>query len=312
MAIEEKQIVEFIDASPQRTIFCYPWWLKAVAGERYQYVTLTNDSEIQALLPITTRSKMGFSLCAMPPFTQTLGVLLPPIEGKKANRLGREHKIMEALSRILPCYNYYNFRMHPSITNWLPFYWNGFRQTTRYTYMLSDISDLSRIWDEMRSNIRTDIKKAEKQVSVSESQNIELLIDLYEKTYRRQDKEPTHPPGVVRAIYEACSARDQCKLFVAQDGAGRTHNALLLVWDDRVAHYLIGGSDPALRNSGAGSLVMWEAIQFASTVVRQFNFEGSMVRSIERFFRACGGEQTPFFELYKYRPEFLGIVDLIF
>ena len=28
---------------------------------------------------------------------------------------------------------------HYGITDWLPFYWEGYRQTTRYTYMLKDI-----------------------------------------------------------------------------------------------------------------------------------------------------------------------------
>ena len=59
----------------------------------------------------------------------------------------------------------------------------------------------------------------------------------------------------------------------------------------------MGGGDPDLRNSGAASLCVWEAIKFASTVTKSFDFEGSMHEPIERFFRAFGAEQRPYFEV---------------
>ena len=61
----------------------------------------------------------------------------------------------------------------------------------------------------------------------------------------------------------------------------------------------MGGADPRLRNSGANSLCMWEAISFSSTVSEQFDFEGSMLEPVERFFRAFGARQVPYFEVTK-------------
>ena len=43
------------------------------------------------------------------------------------------------------------------------------------------------------------------------------------------------------------------------------------------------------------SLALWEAIQFSSQVSRRFDFEGSMIESIERFFRAFGAREVPYF-----------------
>ena len=59
----------------------------------------------------------------------------------------------------------------------------------------------------------------------------------------------------------------------------------------------MGGADPELRNSGATSLLMWEAIQFAATVTKKFDFEGSMIESVERFVRAFGARQIPYFQI---------------
>lgn len=61
----------------------------------------------------------------------------------------------------------------------------------------------------------------------------------------------------------------------------------------------MGGGDPALRNSGATSLCMWEAIRFAATVTKSFDFEGSMIEPVERYFRAFGAIQTPYFSVSK-------------
>ena len=78
------------------------------------------------------------------------------------------------------------------------------------------------------------------------------------------------------------------------------HAAIYLVWDKYSAYYLIGGSDPKLRNSGATSLALWEAICFASTVTKSFDFEGSMIESVERFFRGFGGNQVSYFHIWKF------------
>ena len=52
-----------------------------------------------------------------------------------------------------------------------------------------------------------------------------------------------------------------------------------------LVYYLIGGSNPNFRNSEAMSLIMWEGIKLASTFAKEFDFEGTMVESIERFIK---------------------------
>jgi hypothetical protein len=59
----------------------------------------------------------------------------------------------------------------------------------------------------------------------------------------------------------------------------------------------MGGGNPERRNSGATSLVLWEAIQSQPRGVEFFDFEGSMVEAIERFFRAFGARQVPYFHV---------------
>ena len=68
-------------------------------------------------------------------------------------------------------------------------------------------------------------------------------------------------------------------------------------FNGNTAYYLMGGGDPELRNSGATSLVLWEAICRQPEIVEVFDFEGSMIEPIERFCRAFGAVQTPYFRV---------------
>jgi len=84
-------------------------------------------------------------------------------------------------------------------------------------------------------------------------------------------------------------------VLIAEDENGAAHAGVLIVWDAESCFYLMGGGDPTLRSSGASSLCVWEAIRHASTVSREFDFEGSMIEPIERFFRGFGAVQRSYF-----------------
>ena len=96
------------------------------------------------------------------------------------------------------------------------------------------------------------------------------------------------------------------KIFLAKNEK-EICGAVYLVWDKKSAYYIAGGSPKEVRTSGAMPLLLWEAIKFSSKVTRHFNFEGSMIKPIERFFRAFGGEQVPYFEITKINSKFISL-----
>ena len=61
------------------------------------------------------------------------------------------------------------------------------------------------------------------------------------------------------------------------------------------------GEDPDLRNSGAGSLLVWEAIQFAHLHLGLIHFGllVSMIEPIETVRRSFGARQVPFHQVEK-------------
>src|SRR5690606_38551681 len=100
-----------------------------------------------------------------------------------------------------------------------------------------------------------------------------------------------------RRIIAACNERGAGLLYIARDVDGRAHAGIYVVRDEFSSYYLMAGADPALRSSGAMSYCIWRAIQCASKQGGKFDFEGSMIAPVERFVRAFGAEQVPYFQL---------------
>ncbi len=309
--MSKKQYREFCLKEKSIPIFSRSWWLDTVCGENgWDVCLIDNGNEITASMPYFTRKKYGLTYLTMPPFTQTLGPYIKyPEEQKYEKRLAHEKKLMTRLIEKLPPFAYFNQNFNYTITNWLPFYWKGFHQTTRYTYIINNLQDREQLWKNVSESTRRQVRKAEKKVAVETTDNIDQFYEINKMTFKRQDLSVPYTLESIQKLDQACKNNNSRKIFLASDSENKIHAALYLVWDERSAYYLIGGGDPELRNSGAASLLMWEAILFSSGVTEKFDFEGSMLESVERFFRSFGAQQKPYFRISKTNSGFLKLVN---
>lgn len=292
-----RELCEREDSIP---LFCRAHWLDAVCDD-WDVVLVEREQRIVAALPyaVKTRVRGMFRMIDMPPLTQYMGPWLSyPANQKQHARLAYEKEIFDELIAGLPPFDHFVQRFHYSIENWLPFSWRGFEETTRYTYVIDDLSDLGAVHAAFNSNIRRNIQKAQKRVRITRSDDIQRFHRTNALTFERQGQRIPYGVDLVQRIDRACSARNSRAILFAEDDTA-THAALYLVWDAHSAYYLMGGADPSLRASGAGSLLVWEAIQLAAAVTKRFDFEGSMMEPIEQFFRSFGASQKRLFQISK-------------
>jgi len=281
------------------SVFEQPWWLDAVAPGQWSAAEIKRGDKVVARLPYMSRRRLGLTTISQPPFTQTLGPWLAPMEGKYARRVETEKKLLGQLVEMLPPFDFFRQSLAPSLTNWLPFYWAGFEATIRYTYRICDLTDLDRVKSEFQEQVRRGIRKAEGAVEIDHDYPLEDLLRLNEQTYARQGVKSPDSPELIRRLDAACAARGARRIIGAVDADGRTHAALYVVWDDRTLYALINARDAELQTFGSNTLLYWEAIKLASEVSQLFDFEGSMLEPIEHFFRGFGGRQTPYFSISK-------------
>jgi len=292
---------DFCKTEKHIPIFSRAWWLDTVCGiDNWDVLLVEKGGKIVATMPFVKTTLKGNEFIQMPVLTQTLGpYLIYPQNQKYEKRLAFEKEVLTELIKQLPEFGFFNQRFHYSITNWLPFFWNGFSQSTRYTYVVDDLSDLDSVFSNFGSNIKSDIRKADKIAKIEETNDLELFYGLIASTFNKQNKAVPYSIEMLKRIDDACVKENSRKIFIAKDDKGQLHAAVYLIWDETSAYYLIGGKNNEIKNSGATSLVLWHAIKFASSIVGKFDFEGSMLEPVERFFRAFGAKQVPYFSITK-------------
>jgi hypothetical protein len=285
------------------SIFQQPWWLDAVAPGRWSEAAIERDGRTVARLPYVVLGRGRMRVLTQPPLTQTLGPWVETDTGAKpANALAREMELLTELEQRLPAYQAFLQMFSPRMLNALPFHWAGYGLEAMYTYRLEDLSSEQTLWDGLRGNVRREIRKARRSLEIREDLGFDRFAAELAKGLESKGLRSRRLVAALARVEDACAARDaRCMLF-AVDAAGRVHAVTYVVWDERGAYYLAGGGDPALRTSGASSLLMWEAITRAREVTASFDFEGSLLQPVERFFRAFGARQALYLRVTRATP----------
>jgi hypothetical protein len=260
---------------------------------------LEKNGEIAGVWPYFLKKRGPWRYVAMPPLTRMMGPCFAP--PWRDSRKYPAH--LEALSAQLPTgLAAFEQDLHYDTQNWLPLYWRGFRQTTRYSYAL-DIRDLDAVWRDMAADYRNQkIPRAREAVQVYAGGSVLEFLRVHDASFRRQGLRPPVASPLLKNLDAALALRGQREMFFASDRqTAAIHAVGYLVWDARSAYVLLAGEEPALRQSGAGILLSWEMIRYAQQVLGlpTFDFLGSMLRPIERVRRQFGATQRPYLRVQR-------------
>lgn len=286
---------ELAAVSPQRSIFTQRWWMERVTDGGVRLLGCFAGERLLAGLPIWPVRTLGVTRLRQPPLTPHWGPLLRPGEGKARSRAGQEMHLLRALAEALGGWPDITLQWHHSLTNWLPFYWHGFTQTTRYTYRIPDLSDLARVEQACHEAVGQQRRRATRDglrlvdhIDPAEVSRLNALAMLRKGTRSSAEIQRFWPELARDAAARSC-------LFVtgAVDAKGNLHSTQAIVWDDRSAYGILNGTDPAFRGYGS-TVTLWRAIEYAAGMVPEYDFEGSTLETVEQFYRRFGGELTPY------------------
>ncbi|APT76105.1 FemAB family protein [Marinitoga sp. 1137] len=291
-------------------VFSQYWWLDAVCGENnWDVILVEKGGEIWASMPFFKKKKLFFSLLSMPPLTQKLGpyIRYPKNQGYY-KKLSWEKEIMNELISKLPKFDKFYQKWDYKYQNWLPFYWKGFKQTTLYTYVIKKGKSIDDIYNNFHSSVKRRLKKAEKlNLKVIESDDYKSFYDINKRTFERKNQRIQHSLDLVEKIFFAAKKHNSLKLYFAVDQYDEIYAAGFFVYDKDSVYYLLGGINPEKKDSGAMNLVIYEGIKFAIENNLNFDFEGSMVEPIEKYFRSFGAVQKRYFLIFATNNKLLKI-----
>lgn len=284
-----------------------PWWLDATAGQgSWDAAIVTQGSEVLAVLPyVKQQNRLRLSVIGQPPLTQSLG---PWFSGGVPPGLSQQHRLLDELREALPPAAAYVQNWMPEITNWLPFYWAGYSQSTRYTYRLDLAATEDDLWNQLSSSCRKTIRRSQRRftLSVEIAQNLDELWELHTQVFARQDMEVPNPRDQLERIVSAGTAHDAVTMYLARDEVGIPHAGVMIIHDQDRSYVLFSGVSQDYRHSGGKNLLLWQAILDARNRGQKvFDFEGSMIRRIETFDRSFGPVQMPYFGVWRYNNQLL-------
>lgn len=287
----------FVSTSPQGSIFSRWWWLQAVCPNAWVIHTLHRGDALVAGIALYTAPD---GTIQQPPLTQVLGPLLTPSRSTSTEKLlSWEMEQLTALAEAIPAAPRVTLHWHPRLTNWLPFHWAGWSQTTRYTYAFDDLSDLKAVFGGFAHAKRKNLKKAAKLVEVHADMDPAAFRAHQERTLGADGQSVHYSAALFERLHAAAVSRGQGRTWYAVDATGAIHAAIFVVWDANSAYYLISSIDAEHRNSGAATLLVQTAIEHVAPLTRRFDFEGSMIAGVEHSFRKFGATQTPYFRVWR-------------
>lgn len=281
-----------------------PWWLDAVCGPDAWGAAYSGVHQglPSGILPYFKSRRWGLPVIQLPPLTAYAGPWLLPINSDVPvhKRLGQEHKRFQELIDQIPKTFFFQQCFRPEIHNWLPFYWAGYKQTQRYTYVLPAPLDLAGLYANLKGSVRTDLRRAEQFVEMVRVDSPEALFDLHSQSFGRKNRRPAYALATFDRLHKALSERGQGQGFLALDRKkGKASAGVFLAFDSQQAALLLTGFNPEFRHSGALNALYWEAIRFCAERNLSLDFEGSMLPGVERVFRAFGGELRPYFQVWR-------------
>lgn len=284
-------------------VFSQDWWMDAVCGQdKWDVYLIGKGMDIKAAFVYYLCEEQDEVCIKRAPITQNNGIIFkyPEDQGTVA-RQHYEEKIVEEICDFIESLGLsrYEQQFHYSFTNWLPFFWRYYKETTRYTYVLEKTDDYEELFSNYTSKTKNGLRKAQKNLYVEECVDVDEFYSINKMSFDRQELKLPYTKPILERLYSICKEKDAGMLVKAVDGEGCVHSVAMLVWDEESVYYVLNGTNPELKMFQGNLLLIDYGIQFAHKKGLKFDFEGSVVKNINHVFREFGGMPKPYFRIFK-------------
>ncbi len=272
-------------------LFAYPWWLDTVAGTNWD-VAYTKYKDTEIFWPYCYHQKLIIKKAYQQSLTPYLGpVFVNNFEDEYSKR---QHEIdcISAICKAMPKFIDFRQKLYPHLDNYLPFFWEKYKQTTKYTYIIDTIENEDILFKNLKENQKRKVRKVEKNFVIEQCTDIDTIWKLSRSSLDRQETDFIPSDEYVKNLHHELMTRER---FISWVVMHEDHPiaSIYMVFDAFSVYYLFGGFEEDYRDSGAMTALLWKAIQFSKSKNLPLNFEGSMHKGIEKFFRSFGARLTP-------------------
>jgi hypothetical protein len=275
-------------------------WLK-IFDKKVKIFTLNNSiGEITGGFYVYTDRIIGIKFVKCPPFTPTNGLFFKSNTTNQAKIAGDLKNLMNMIADF---YNRNGFGIirvsFPSnFVDFQSFIWKKYKVVPNYTYIHDLNKPVAELLSAFSPEKRNEIKRVEKDnILVTQEWDYSIINELIKNTFKRNNI--NYNRQVLGRILTEFSNPDNSFAFVAKNEHGILAYSYC-IHDKHTAFYLFGGNCYENKHIGAGSATLWECIKKSKMLgLQKFDFEGSMNKQIEQYFRGFGGTLTPYYTINK-------------
>ncbi|OFX58059.1 MAG: hypothetical protein A2046_15630 [Bacteroidetes bacterium GWA2_30_7] len=299
--IEDKNIEDFYHFSNENgTIFNSTNWLKLHSPNLLLYGFFDNTDNLIGGFYLFKKKQFFINFYKNPPFTPHNGLFLIEKSKNKVKIFSNIKKAISLIEEEVSKLNYQisSFAFPHNFNNLQPFIWKKYKIIPNYTFIINLSLSENEILQNMSTERRNDITRAVKDnINCKLETDYNIVKKLVLNTFNRKS-ESIDIEYLDKILFQFTNTQNSFA-FVSY------HNNLAIasvfcIYDKETAYYLFGGYDSTNKHHGAGVLAIWNSIQYAQKLnLKYFDFEGSMIPEVEKYFRDFGGDFTPYYTVNK-------------
>ena len=267
-------------------------WLDIYPESKIHPCIITNNNdEIIGCFVYYSFTKTSFKFIITPPYAPHIDLFYINPAESIVGKNTFDKDLSQVLSTFFKSlkYDYLNINLPLNIVDTQAFIWQKFTSRQRFTYLIDLRLSEEQLWQNLSSEKRKSIKKAEKDgLTIEESNDKKRIYDLVLKSLTRNEKAKN--ADIIEKLLRDFANEQNSMAFISKSNGQDLAAAFCIKYGDKVM-YLFGGFDEQNKHHGAHVSCMWHCILTAKKLgLKYFDFEGSMNQSIERYFREFGGE----------------------
>ncbi len=261
--------------------YAYSWYLDVVSPDWEALIA----GDYEYLMPLPVKRKYYIPYIVQPFLTQQLGIF---------SKYEVTREILENFINKIP---YYSYEVHLNEKNAYP------EITLLPNFVLNLNKPYKLLAVKFTKNTIRNIEKASKlPQKISEETDLALFLDFFTTTVTHLKKAHF---DLIKKILKVAIEKKAVELFTVQNQHNQIIASLAILTNPgRITYFLPASNNEGKKNSSMFLLVDYLIRKNAGNEIK-FDFEGSAIEGIARFYRGFGAENQPYYSLKRFRPSFL-------
>lgn len=292
---------ELCSNEPDICIYMKDWYLDGATEkeEDWQVILVEENNTVVAAFPFGYQKRHGMYYIEAPWPCARMGVWIKKqsYRSKLGELMVLERYVNEIIS-YLPKYDVFRIPFESRFTNWQPFYWAGFSEEIRYSMIIdSKVEDYLPFVSKQRLR---QIRRGGTSYLVTKNK---LSIDKYREfiieAYQSMGRTVSYEKDKFKKLIEILQMKGACEIRSVLNQKNEIVFVCIILQDEN-RYYQQFNTQMQGKDMEASSLAIYDAINSAVRNGKIYDFEGSMIYGVCKFYASFNPLWEPYHFISRY------------